>query len=135
MTGCTRHPPSDEPDFGAVSLVQFARLREEVGELALRRYVLAHLALLPGRLERIERAVAAVHTAEAALVVVNLRVSGAILGARRLPRLLSTLEATLDTGVPTGFAQLNAVHTEADAVAAALRRLLDGDGTTRSKTD
>jgi hypothetical protein len=46
-----------------------------------------------------------------------------MLGARRLPALLSTLENTLGVGLPVAPAQLTVLRSEADAVANALRRL------------
>lgn len=123
MTGPARRPrPDPDPEVGAVSRAQLARVREDVGELSLRRYVSAYLDLLPGRLERIEHAVAAADSAEATRVMFDLRAASAMLGARRLPALLSALETTLYVGLPASPAQLAVVRAEADAVAAALRR-------------
>ena len=123
MTGPARRPrPDPDPEVGAVSRAQLARVREDVGELSLRRYVSAYLDLLPGRLERIEHAVAAADSAEATRVMFDLRAASAMLGARRLPALLSALETTLNVGLPASPAQLAVVRAEADAVAAALRR-------------
>ncbi|MBR7831190.1 Hpt domain-containing protein [Actinospica sp. MGRD01-02] len=125
MTGPARRPrPHPDPEVGAVSRAQLARVREDVGELSLRNYVSAYLDLLPGRLERIDQAVAAADGAEATRVMFDLRAASAMLGARRLPALLSALETTLNVGLPASPAQLAVVRAEADAVAAALRRYL-----------
>ena len=60
MTGPARRPsPGPDPEIEAVSRAQLARVREDVGEASLRHYVYAYLELLPDRLDRIERAVAA----------------------------------------------------------------------------
>jgi HPt (histidine-containing phosphotransfer) domain-containing protein len=124
MTGPARRPrPDPEPEVEAVSRAQLARVREDVGDASLRDYVHAYLELLPGRLERIDRAVAAADSAEATRVMFDLRAASAMLGARRLPALLSALEATLGVGLPTGPTQLAVVRAEADAVAAELRRI------------
>lgn len=125
MTGPARRPrPEPDPEVEAVSRAQLARVREDVGDRTLRHYVRAYLDLLPGRLDRIERAVAAADGAEATRVMFDLRAASAMLGARRLPALLSTLEATLGVGLPTAPAQLRVVRAEADAVAAALADIL-----------
>jgi HPt (histidine-containing phosphotransfer) domain-containing protein len=123
MTGPARRP-KPEPDPEAVSRAQLARVREDVGEASLRHYVRAYLELLPDRLERIERAVAAADGAEATRVMFDLRAASAMLGARRLSALLSTLEGTLSVGLPASPAQLAVVRAEAGSVAAALRALL-----------
>ncbi|HWG23338.1 Hpt domain-containing protein [Actinospica sp.] len=124
MTGPARRPrPDPDPEVGAVSRAQLARVREDVGEASLRHYVSAYLELLPGRLDRIDLAVAAADSAEANRVMFDLRAASAMLGARRLPSLLSTLETTLGVGLPIAPAQLAVLRSEADAVAAALRRL------------
>lgn len=125
MTGPARRPrPEPDPEVGAVSRAQLARVREDVGESALRHYVGAYLDLLSGRLDRIERAVAAADGAEATRVMFDLRAASAMLGATRLPALLSALETTLGVGLPVARTQLAVLRAEADAVAAALRRLL-----------
>jgi HPt (histidine-containing phosphotransfer) domain-containing protein len=122
MTGPARRPrPDPDPEVGAVSRAQLARVREDVGELSLRHYVSTYLDLMPGRLERIDHAVAAADGAEATRVMFDLRAASAMLGARRLPALLSALETTLNVGLPSSPAQLAVVRAEADAVAAALR--------------
>lgn len=135
MTGPARRPrPDPEPEVEAVSRAQLARVREDIGEVSLRGYVRAYLELLPGRLQSIERAVAAADSAEATRVMFDLRASSAMLGARRLPALLSALEATLGVGLPTAPAQLAVVRAEADAVAAELRRIF-GNSLGRTRTD
>ena len=112
MTGPARRPkPDPEPEVEAVSRAQLARVREDVGDASLRGYVHAYLDLLPGRLERIDRAVAAADSAEATCVAFDLRAASAMLGARRL------------TALPTAPVQLAVVRSEADAVAAELRRI------------
>jgi HPt (histidine-containing phosphotransfer) domain-containing protein len=135
MTGSARRPkPDPEPEVEAVSRAQLARVREDIGDASLRGYVRAFLELLPGRLERIDRAVAAADSAEATRVMFDLRASSAMLGARRLPTLLSALEATLGVGLPTAPAQLAVVRAEADAVAAGLRRIF-GNSLGRTRPD
>jgi HPt (histidine-containing phosphotransfer) domain-containing protein len=135
MSGPARRPGCEEPEVGAVSRAQLARVREDVGEPTLRHYAGVYLELLPGRLDRIERAIAAADTAEATRVMFDLRSSSAMLGARRLPALLSALESTLRIGLPAGPAQLAVVRAEARAVATALGRLLAGDSLGRSQPD
>ena len=123
MTGPARRPrPDPDPEVGAVSRAQLARVREDVGEATLRHYVGAYLELLPGRLDHIDRAVAAADSAEASRVMFDLRASSAMLGATRLPTLLSALETTLGVGLPIAPAQLAVLRGEAAAVADALRR-------------
>lgn len=125
MTGPARHPKRDpDPEVEPVSRAQLARVREDVGEESLRNYIHAYLDLLPERLDRIEHTIAAADTTEASRVMFDLRASSAMLGARRLPALLSTLETTLSVGLPTAPAQLAVVRAEADAVATALRGML-----------
>jgi hypothetical protein len=124
MTGPARRPrPDPDPEVEAVSRAQLARVREDVGEATLRHYVSAYLDLLPGRLDRIERAVAAADGPDATRVMFDLRAASAMLGARRLPALLSALENTLVVGLPIARAQLAVLRAEADAVAGVLRRL------------
>ncbi|HTJ69257.1 MAG TPA: Hpt domain-containing protein [Actinospica sp.] len=136
MTGPARRPRRQpDPELEPVSRAQLARVREDVGERSLRRYIRAFLQLLPERLDRIEHAVAAADAAEATRVMFDLRAASAMLGARRLPALLSTLETTLRVGLPAAPAQLAVVRAEADAVAAALRRLFDGDSLGRTPPD
>ena len=130
-----RRPEPEDCDFEAVGLTQLARVREDVGPRTLRHYVGAYLDLLPGRLDRIEQAIAAADPAEATRVMFDLRSSSAMLGARRLSALLSALESTLRLGLPAGPAQLAVLRAEARAVGCALRRLLDGDGLGRSRPD
>jgi len=133
MVRPARRPGPDEPEFEAVSRTQLTRVREDVGVRTLRHYVGAYLELLPGRLDRIERAIAAADTAEATRVMFDLRASSAMLGARRLPVLISTLEANLRIGLPTGPAQLAVLRAEARAVSDALRGLVDGDSLGRPR--
>ena len=127
--------PDPEPDFGAVSRAQLDRVREDVGPRTLRHYVGAYLELLPVRLDRIERAIAAADPAEAVRVMFDLRASSAMLGARRLAALVSTLESTLRIGLPVGPEQLAVLRAEARAVAGALRGLPGGDSLGRSRPD
>ena len=135
MSGPARRPEPDESDFEAVSRAQLARVREDVGARTLRHYVRAYLDLLPARLDRIEQAIATAEPAEATRVMFDLRSSSAMLGARRLCALLSTLESTLRIGLPAGPAQLAVLRAEARAVAAALRRLPGGDSLGRPGPD
>jgi HPt (histidine-containing phosphotransfer) domain-containing protein len=99
-------------------------MRDGVGEQSLRRYIRAYLELLPERLERIERAIALADTGDATRLMFDLRASSAMLGARRLAELLSTLETTVAVGLPIAPAHLAVLRSEADTVAAALHRLL-----------
>jgi HPt (histidine-containing phosphotransfer) domain-containing protein len=126
--------PDPEPELEAVSRRQLARVREDVGPRTLRHYVGAYLDLLPVRLDRIEQAIAAAEPAEATRVMFDLRSSSAMLGARRLTALVSTLESTLRIGLPVGPAQLAVLRAEAHAVAGALRRM-QGDSLGRSRPD
>ena len=126
MARPARRPRPDEPEFEAVSRAQLARVREDVGIRTLRHYVEAYLELLPERLDRIERAISAADNVEATRVMFDLRVSSSMLGARRLPAMISALESTLRIGLPTGPAQLAVLRTEARAVAVALRRAVSG---------
>lgn len=128
-------PEPDDLDFEAVGRAQLARVLEDVGARTLRHYVHAYLDLLPGRLDRIEQAIATADTSEATRVMFDLRSSSAMLGARRLTTLVSTLESTLRIGLPIGPAQLAVLRAEARAVGAALHRLLDGDSLGRTRPD
>ena len=134
MAAPVRRPEPDEPDFEAVSRAQLARVREDVGALVLREYVRAYLDLLPGRLDRIEQAVAAADTAAAVRVMFDLRASSAMLGARRLTELVSALETTRRIGLPVGPAQLAVLRAQASAVRGALDGLAEGGGFGRSGT-
>jgi hypothetical protein len=135
MTGPARRPrPDPDPELEAVSRAQLARVREDIGEASLRHYVDAYLELLPDRLDRIDRAVAAADTAEATRVMFDLRAASAMLGASRLPPLLSNLEAGLGVGLPTAPAHLAVLRSEADAVAAELRRIF-GNSLGRTASD
>jgi HPt (histidine-containing phosphotransfer) domain-containing protein len=127
MAAAARRPAGREPDFEAVSREQLAQLSEDVGGQSLREYVRAFLDLLPGRLERIEQAITTGDSAEAARVMVDLRSSSAILGASRLPTLISALEETVRINPPPRPARLAVVRAEAEAVASELRRLVDGE--------
>jgi histidine phosphotransfer protein HptB len=127
MAAAARRAEPDEPEFEAVSRAQLARVREDVGGRVLRHYVRAYLDLLPGRLDRIEQAIAAADTPAAVRVMFDLRASSAMLGARRLSELISALESTLRIGLPAGPAQVAVLRAEAQAVADALGRLTDGD--------
>ncbi len=110
--------PGDE----AVDQVRLAGLRAEVGDATLRRYVEAYLDLLAERLDRIERAMDADARAEAIRVMLDLRVSSAMLGASRLAALIGFLERPLPAKPATGGkASMKVLRTEADAVARALR--------------
>jgi len=111
----------------AVDRAHLARVLEDVGERTLRRYALAYLDLLPGRLERIRQAAVSANTAEALRVLFDLRASSSMLGAGRLAAAASWLEATVRSGLAPEPAQLAALRTEARVVQARLRDLLDGE--------
>jgi len=121
-----RGPGRDDPGGEAVGRAHLARVREDVGDETLRRYARAYLALLPERLDLIERAVIAGEGAEAVKVMFDLRVSSAMLGAARLAALISAFESSLLVGLPAGSAQVAVLRVEADAVAEALGAALNG---------
>lgn len=109
------------PGGEAVDRARLAGLRAEVGDAALRRYAEAYLDLLAERLDRIERAMDADTPAEAIRVMVDLRVSSAMLGASRLAALIEMSERPLPAERATGGKSPMAVlRAEASSVARAL---------------
>jgi HPt (histidine-containing phosphotransfer) domain-containing protein len=87
--------PSEGP---TVDRGLLARLRADVGDETLRRYADAYLTLLSGRLDLVERAVAAGERAEALRVLTDVRVGASMLGAQRFAARAGTLEAAVRTG-------------------------------------
>jgi hypothetical protein len=105
----------------AVDRVLLARLRDEVGDDALRRYAAAYLGLLADRIDRIEQAVDAGERAEAVGVMFDLRTSSTMLGASRLAALIGLLERSLTADLADGWKVWMAIlRAEADAVMLAL---------------
>ena len=126
--GPREHPP--EPYGDTVSRAHLAQVRAEVGDATLRRYARIYVELLPGRLDRMETAIAESDAAEATRVMFDLRVSSEMLGTRRLSALVSALEEALARGLPATAEQLARVRTEAELVAAVIRAAMT-DGSLR----
>jgi hypothetical protein len=122
-----------DPDGEAVSRAHLDRVRAEVGDATLRRYARAYLDLLPGRLDRMEAAIAESDNAEATRVMFDLRVASEMLGTRRLGALVSALEESLGQDLLATAEQLARVRTEAELVAAVVRAAMAprGNGRTR----
>ena len=118
----------DVPDRSAVDRTRLARVRSEVGEQTLRRYMRAYLDLLFARIEQIEQAMAAADAGEALRIMFDLRVSSEMLGVARLPRMIAELESSPQTWLALSAAHLRRVRREARRVAAELGRFLDGNG-------
>lgn len=114
------------PPREVVDRAHLAQVRAEVGDRTLRRYARVYLGLLPLRIERIERALAAADYPEAVSVLFDLRVSSEMLGATRLAWLVSELESAPRLGLPADPAQFRRVHAEALRVAAVVRAAVHG---------
>lgn len=114
----------DEPVIRA----HLSRMRAEVGDATLHRYVQAYLDLLPERLDRIGQAISADDTAAAERAIVDLQISSTMLGTRRFATTLAALESSLHTGLIPSTVQFARVRSEARLVAEMVRAAMDLDG-------
>ena len=109
-------------DGPAVDRRLLARLRGDVGEETVRRYVDAYLGLLDERLDLVERAVAVGERAEALRALTDLRVGAAMLGAETFAARIVRVERSVRTATRGEIeARFEAMRQAAEAVAAALR--------------
>jgi len=110
----------------AVDRRLLARLRGDVGDETVRRYVDAYLALLAERLDLVERAVAVGERAEALRALTDLRIGAAMLGAESFAARVGRVERAVRTG-PRGevAARFEAMRQDAAAVAASLQAEAD----------
>jgi HPt (histidine-containing phosphotransfer) domain-containing protein len=121
MTGPTASTGPTDP----LDRAQWDLVLREIGAEALGRYAGSYLDLLAGRLDGIERAVAADGNDAAARIMSDLSASSAMLGARRFAALTGAAEARLRSGTTGGPGfDMRALRDEADAVERALRRAL-----------
>ena len=110
---------------GPVDRAQWEGVLAEVGARALSRYTVSYLELLSERVAVLERAVAGGAGVEALRIMADLRMSSAMLGARRLAALVARAEAELRSPrVERRQSALRAVRGEARAVGSMLRSAL-----------
>jgi hypothetical protein len=106
----------------AVDRRLLARLRGDVGDETVRRYVDAYLALLAERLDLVERAVAVGERAEALRALTDLRIGAAMLGAESFAAQVGRVERAVRTGTRGEIAaRCEAMRHGAEAVAASLQ--------------
>jgi len=121
---------SSTPASGATGPLDRARLaavRDEVGEHAMRRFVIAYLDLLEARMERIAEPLER-GRADGLRAAFDLRVSSEMLGAARLAELVRCAERSMEEGNLPGARQVALLHAEADSVAAALFAMIRAEG-------
>ena len=123
MAASSPDETGDEP----VSRAYLAQVRAEVGDTTLRRYAQAYLELLPVRLARIDRAIAAEDADTARQVIFELQVSSEMLGSRRLAAILVELERSLQAGLAPSTVQCARARTEAELVAGVIRAAVERD--------
>ena len=135
-------PPGSAAD--AIDRARLAKMGNEVGEQALRRYLALYCALLGQRVDRITGAAEAASGAaagaeagaeaedeameDALRAALDLHVSSAMLGAERLATAAADVAVLLRNGDRVGAARLRALRTEAEAAGAALRQVLEALG-------
>jgi hypothetical protein len=105
---------------------RLTRVRDEVGEGTMRRFVAAYLEVLPPRLQHIAHPRES-GRADGLRAAFDLRVGSEMLGAARLAELAAGIERSFEGGAEPGARQLTQLRGEADAVARTLSGLLGDD--------
>ncbi|MEY9930232.1 hypothetical protein ABH926_004877 [Catenulispora sp. GP43] len=103
--------------------VRLARVRDEVGESTMRRFIATYLDLLQPRLKRIVQPRES-GRADGLRAAYDLRVASEMLGAGRLAGLVAGIEQAYRDGRAAGSRPIAALRREADAVAEDLAGVL-----------
>lgn len=117
---------SPTPASGAtepVDRARLARVRDEVGEHTLRRFISVYLDLLRLRLRRIADPLEG-DRADGVRAAFDLRVASEMLGAFRLAEMVAEIERSFREGKAPSARQTALLQTEADSVAAALSSVI-----------
>src|SRR3954451_217073 len=105
------------------------KLRYDLGDEAVQRFVQKYVCLLPGRLDGVECALGLRDPRKALPILADLRAAGSMLGAVGLAHLVELLEQHLRQGrLDRAIGELPAIRSEAADVIRALAHVLTGLG-------